>query len=245
MSWSFKNMHFQAAVLVALLLLLTGCASGPIGQAHGLQVVEAAEMPRPTVADFRASDQPYIVGPLDTLSIDILGYEEFRERSVQVDSSGRLSVPFAGVVEAAGHSPFEIEETIEAGLRRAYFKDPQVTVNLKETRSQIVTVEGDVREPGIYPVVRDMTLLRALAAAKGTTDTSRLENVMIFRTVNGQDLAGLYNVRAIRQGNYPDPQVYPDDLVVVSDSRARKLFKDFLQLAPLLSSPLVIALQNN
>lgn len=236
-------MRSHAAVLGAL--LLTACASGPVGQAAGLRLVETTEMPSPTIADFRASDQPYIVGPRDMLIIDILGYEEFRDRSVQVDSSGRLSVPLAGVIEAAGHSPNEIEEAIETGLRRAYFKDPQVTVNLKETVSQMVTVEGDVREPGIYPVVRDMTLLRALAAAKGTTDTSRLGNVMIFRTVNGQELAGLYNVSAIRQGNYPDPQVYPDDLVVVSNSRARRLFKDFLQLAPLLTSPLIIAFQNN
>jgi polysaccharide export outer membrane protein len=120
-----------------------------------------------------------------------------------------------------------------------------VTINMKKTQSQTVTVAGDVKEPGIFPLVGDMTLLRAIAAAKGTTDTSKLDNVVLFRTVNGQRMAALYNVKMIRKGNYEDPRIYANDLVVVDDSRARRIFKDFLQLAPLLSSPLIIALQNN
>jgi polysaccharide export outer membrane protein len=230
--------------VIAGSLLLGACVSdGPIAQAPGLNVVRSAEMPAPTAADFQPSEKPYLVGPLDTLIIDIMGYDDFKERNVQVDASGRVAVPMAGVIEAAGHSPGQIASEIEAGLRHSYFRNPHVTVNLKETESQTVTVEGEVTQPGIYPIVHDMTLLRALAAAKGSTDTSKLENVMIFRTVNGQSYAGLYNVKAIRQGNYADPRIYPNDTVVVSQSRARKLFKDFLQLAPLLSSPLIIALQ--
>jgi len=232
-------------LLLSSLPLLAACASdSQVGAAPGLHAVDAAELPPPTVADYRPAALPYLVGPLDTLSIDIAGLQDFKDREVQVDSSGRLSIPYAGVIEAAGHTPGEIANSIEALLGGGYFRNPHVTVNLKKTQSQTVTVEGDVKEPGIFPLVGDMTLLRAIAAAKGTTDTSKLDNVVLFRTVNGQRMAALYNVKMIRKGNYDDPRIYANDLVVVSDSRARKVFKDFLQIVPLLTTPLIIALQN-
>jgi polysaccharide export outer membrane protein len=63
--------------------------------------------------------------------------------------------------------------------------------------------------------------------------------------VNGQQLAALYNLQAIRRGVYDDPEVYANDVVVVGDSAARRLFRDALQVVPLLSTPLIIALQRN
>jgi polysaccharide export outer membrane protein len=233
-------------LLLLSALMLAACASNTrVGEAPGLHMVSGTEMPTPTLADYQPSEAPYLIGPLDTLTLDIAGLDEFKNREVQVDASGRLSVPYAGVIDAAGRTPTELAKGIEAALRTSYFREPHVTVNMKKTESQTVTVAGDVKEPGIFPVVGDMTLLRAIAAAKGTTDTSKLDNVVLFRTVNGQRMAALYNVKMIRRGNYEDPRIYANDLVVVDDSRARRIFKDFLQLAPLLSSPLIIALQNN
>ncbi|WP_196782026.1 hypothetical protein, partial [Salmonella enterica] len=73
-----------------------------------------------------------------------------------------------------------------------------------------------------------MTLMRAVATAKGTTEFAKLDDVVIFRTVNGQKMAALYNLKAIRQGAYDDPEVFANDVVVVGDSPARRLFKDIL-----------------
>ena len=132
---------------------------------------------------------------------------------------------------------------LESRLRGAYVRDPQVTVNLKETVSQVITVDGQVKEPGLYPVVGRMTLMRAVATAKGAAEFAKLEDVVIFRTVKGQKLAALYNLRAIRRGAYQDPEVFANDVVVVGDSKARRLFKDLLQIIPALSTPIVVALQ--
>ena len=118
-------------------------------------------------------------------------------------------------------------------------------MNLKETVSQVITVDGQVKKPGLYPVVGKMTLMRAVATAEGTAEFARLDDVVIFRTVKGQQLAALYNLKAIRRGNYQDPEVFANDVVVVGDSQARRLFKDALQIVPLLTTPLIIALQNN
>jgi len=58
-------------------------------------------------------------------------------------------------------------------------------------------------------------------------------------------MAGLYNLGAIRRGVYPDPAIYANDVVVVGDSPSRRLFKNLISLAPILSAPLIVLLQNN
>jgi polysaccharide export outer membrane protein len=121
-------------------------------------------------------------------------------------------------------------------------RDPQVTVNLQETVSQVIAVDGQVREPGLYPVIGRMTLMRAVATAKGLDEFARLDDVVVFRTVDGKKMAALYNIKAIRRGYYDDPEVYANDVVVVGDSMARRIFKDALQALPLVTTPLIYVL---
>lgn len=230
-----------AWMAVAAAALLSACATPEIGQDPGLEVVRQSALPAPTREDVLAADRPYLVGPFDKLTIDVFGVEELQNKEFQIDSSGRLSFPFVGTITAGGLTPQEISDVLTDRLRGRIIRDPQVTVNLKESMSQLVTVEGAVNQPGRYPVIGQMTLLRTIAIAKGTTDVARRESVLIFREVGGQRYAGAYNLAAIRQGNYPDPEVYPNDVVVVGDSPTKKLFRD---LSPLLVSPLVVLLQS-
>jgi polysaccharide biosynthesis/export protein len=216
---------------------------GP-GSLSDVQVVESDNLPEPTRLDLFEQNRPYLIGPFDKLTIDVFGIEELSKQEVQADAGGRISFPLAGIMQAAGKTPGELEEEIEARLRGQYVRDPQVTVNLKETVSQVVTVDGQVREPGLYPVIGKMTLMRAVAVAKGTAEFAKLDDVVVFRTVNGQKMAALYNLKAIRRGYYNDPEIFANDVVVVGDSTARRLFKDALQLVPLVTTPLVVALQN-
>ena len=92
-------------------------------------------------------------------------------------------------------------------------------------------------------VVGQLSLLQAMALSGGTTEYSKLNDVVIFRTVGGQRLAALYDLKAIRHGQYPDPEVFAHDVVVVGDNTARRLFKDLLQIVPLLTGPLIIAIR--
>lgn len=235
----------KVAVLLLPLLALTACA-GPraLGGDPEISVMEGNQLPAPERDDLYDQTRPYLIGPFDRLVIDVFGVQELSNKEVQTDASGRISFPLAGIVEASGRTPAEIELEIESRLRSRYIRDPQVTVNLKETVSQVITVDGQVREPGLYPVIGKMTLMRAVATAKGTSEFAKLDDVVIFRTVKGQQLAALYNLTAIRRGNYEDPEVFANDVVVVGDSQARRLFKDALQVVPLLMTPLIIALQN-
>jgi polysaccharide export outer membrane protein len=146
---------------------------------------------------------------------------------------------------AAGSTPEELAAAIETRLRENFMRDPHVTVNVKEANSQFVTVDGQVLQPGNYPVLGDMTLMRAVASARGLAEFASRDDVLILRTVNGQRYAGVYNLAAIRRGNYPDPEVYANDTVVVGDSAALRRMKDMITILPALTSPLIYLLGNN
>jgi polysaccharide biosynthesis/export protein len=234
--------------LLLAALIVSGCANSGarvLGGDANIKIVPGTEMPMPDRSDMNVSERPYLIGPFDKLLIDVFGIEELSKKEVQTDASGRISFPLAGVVEAQGRTPAEVEELLEAGLRAAFVRDPQVTVNLKETVSQVVTVDGQVREPGLYPVIGRLTLMRAVATAKGLSEFAKLDDVVVFRTVKGQDMAALYNLQAIRRGAYEDPEIFANDVVVVGDSQSRRIFKDALQVLPLLTTPLILLLQNN
>ena len=128
-------------------------------------------------------------------------------------------------------------------MRGRYVRNPEVTINIKSSVSQVVTIDGQVVEPGLYPVTNQMTLMRAIASAKGLSEFARQEEVVILRTVDGRRMAGLYNVDAIRRGEYDDPAIYANDMIVVGDSPQRRLFRDFVSLSPLLAGPLIAVLQ--
>ncbi len=227
---------------LALLCLvsLPACA-GPtiLGQSPDVTSVSNEGLPEPTRGDLLSSNRPYLIGPFDKLKIDVFGIDDL-SKEVQIDASGRLSFPLIGVVEASGLTPKELADQIEIRLQGQYVRKPEVTVNLEETVSQVITVDGQVDKPGLYPVIGRMTLMRAVATAGGTGEFAKLDDVVIFRTVGGQQLAGLYNMKAIRRGNYKDPEVFANDVIVVGDSQARRLFRDLIQASPFITTPLLI-----
>lgn len=201
-----------------------------------------SELPAPTRADLTAESRPYLIGPFDKLKIVVFGIDGL-DMEVQADAGARISFPLAGTLEAAGKTTTELAAEIAARLRQEYVRDPQVTVNLSETGSQLITVDGEVKEPGLYPVVGHMTLMRAVATAKGTSDEAKLSEVLLFRTVNGQKMLAVYNLKSIRRGVYSDPEVFANDVVIVGNSPARRLFKDLLAVSPALLTPLIYLLR--
>ena len=236
----FERMRKFCASL--LIVALSACAGHqPPVSSPSLTVVESTTLPAPNRADLTAADRPSLIGPLDTIQVDVFNVPDL-SREIQVDASGRISMPLVGTVEARGRTAQELAQAIETALRGRYVRDPEVTVNIRSSVSQVVTVDGQVIEPGLYPVTNQMTLMRAIASAKGLSEYARSKDVVILRTVDGRRMAGLYDVGAIRQGLYDDPPVYANDMIVVGDSPQRRLFRDFVSLAPLLAAPLVAIL---
>jgi polysaccharide export outer membrane protein len=234
-------MRYWLAV-AGLMLVLNGC-SGPrfVGRPD-LTIVQNSTLPPPTRADLSSQERAFVIGPLDQLAVDVFGLAEL-SRSVQVDASGQIFLPLAGGLPAAGRTPEELAGQIAARLRERHVRDPQVTVSIAQATSQSVTVDGAVDEPGIYPIVGRMTLMRAIARAKGVTEFAATNLVVVFRTVDHQRMAALYDLRAIRAGAYEDPEVYANDVVVVSESEARRLFNQILTASGAITAPLVAILR--
>jgi polysaccharide export outer membrane protein len=201
-------------------------------------------LPEPSVVDTLGRPRAYGVGPQDVLVVDVFGVDSLTDREIVVDGAGRISIPMAGSIDAAGRTPEELSGLI-AGRLRTYMRDPQVSVNVKEAVSQIVTVDGQVLQPGVYPILGDMTLTRAIASAKGLGEFAKQDDVVVLRTVNGQRYAGVYNIGAIRRGNYPDPSIYANDVVVVGDSATMRRLKDLIAVLPAITSPLIYILDGN
>lgn len=233
--------YFCAVLLPAI--LLTACVGRQPLQSNGqLTVVrDEALLPAPDRNDLIVGDRPSLIGPLDTIQVDVFNVPEL-SREMQVDASGRIAMPLIGTIDARGKTASELGSAIEDALRGRYIRNPDVTVNIRSSVSQVVTIDGQVVEPGLYPVTNQMTLLRAIASAKGLAEFAREGDVVILRTVNGRRMAGLYNIDAIRRGAYTDPAIYANDVVVVGDSPQRRMFRDLVSLAPLLAAPLIAIL---
>lgn len=228
-------------------LALAGCSNKtpPLASTPGTSIRVLAEMPRPTSSDVMRSGRAAFIGPFTELTIEVFGVQEL-QRDVMTDGAGRVSFPLVGTVDAIGKTPEELASIVQAGLAQRYVKNPKVTVNFKPSsnplafQSQAVSVDGQVMRPGLYPVVGQLTLQRAIAQAGGLTEFAKFDDVVVFRAVENENYAALYNIEAIRRGNYPDPEVFPGDIVIVGDSPARRRFAAILQASPLITTPLVV-----
>src|SRR6185503_2714179 len=119
-------------------------------------------------------------------------------------------------------------------LGERYLKNPQVSVVVANSASQKVTVEGEVAEPGVYDLKGTTTLLQTLALAKGETRSAKLNQVVIFRNVNGQRMGAVFDIAAIRTGKAADPQILGNAIVGVGFSKARRMWSDILNAVPII-----------
>ena len=171
----------RVTVGAMLAALLASCGGGRavIGGDPHLSVVPGNELPVPQRVDALAAATPYYVGPFDRLTIDVFGIEELSDRELQVDASGRISFPLVGLVQVNGKTPGEVESELAQRLAAAHIRDPQVTVNLKEAVSRVITVEGQVKKPGVYPVVGRLSLMGAIAKAEELA--AKIPNAVILQ----------------------------------------------------------------
>jgi len=233
----------NAGLALLLALSLSGCAKSLASNGLGgptVTRVDATELPGPDGQTGAAQGYVYKLGPLDKLVIDVLAIQ-LTDRKVTVDGSGNITLPVAGMVKVGGLTLGQATDEIAERLRQGHVRNPQVSVNLDDPVSSFVTVDGQVKKPGNYPVLPGLTLVRAVASAQGETDFAKTSEVVVRRNVKGQELIALYDLNALRAGKYADPPMYPGDVVTVGDSPARRLFQQIVSVAPLLVTPLVAA----
>lgn len=228
-------------------LTLAGCANNipPVASAPDSPVSLVQELPAPQAGDVVRSTRLTFIGPFSELRVEVFGVPDM-QRDIMADGEGNFAFPLVGNVAAAGKTPLAVSEEIRSKLAGRYVRDPQVTVNFKSStnplsvQSMAVTVDGQVNRAGAFPIVGRMTLMRAVAQAGGINEFAKLEDVVVFRDVGAQKYVGIYNLEAIRRGNYADPEIFPNDVIIVGDSPARRRFKDVLQALPAILSPVIL-----
>ncbi len=124
-------------------------------------------------------DDTYVIGDDDVLAINVWKELELT-RVVTVRSDGRISLPLAGEVQAAGRTPPQLEQEITNRLR-AFITDPQVTVIVQEIKSQKFNILGQVVKPGSYPFTTGMTVVDAVATAGGFKDFAKRKSIYVLR----------------------------------------------------------------
>ena len=121
------------------------------------------------------------LGPGDSVNIQVYGQPDMTTTAYVADD-GTLSVPLAGAVQIAGLSPSEASQRIEAALKNGHFLvDPHVTLAVLVSRSQRVSVLGQVGKAGIYPIESNMTIFDLLAQAGGALETGS-DVIFLLRT---------------------------------------------------------------
>jgi polysaccharide export outer membrane protein len=226
------NLSFRG-LLAALLgaLALAACQPSlkselPIGPA-AYQSINATTQPA-------AQTGPYLLRPGDRISVSVYQEQELNQPEITIDEAGMISLPLVGEVKAAGRSTGDLAAQIQQAYGQRYLRDPQVNVALKEARARTYSVEGEVAKPGQFVFEPGNTLLTAVAVAGSPLREAKLDEVLVFRNVNGQRMGGRFDLTAIRAGREPDPQILPGDVIVVGFSSLRGAYRDILQAAPLL-----------
>jgi polysaccharide biosynthesis/export protein len=175
----------------------------------------------------------YVIAPGDIVGLTVFGEPDLTLDKLPVDDAGNIQVPLIGAVQVGGLTPAKASSFIASRLGARFLRNPDVTLNVIEQTGQVVTVEGQVLKAGAYPVGRETTLLGAIALAQSPTRIAKLDEVVIFRTINTQRMAARFDVSRIRAGRDPDPQILGGDVVVVGFSQAKSIYRDVLQAAPL------------
>jgi len=121
----------------------------------------------------------YVVGPGDSLSIDLWGGVSQRLLRT-VDREGRLALPEVGPILVSGRTLGDVQQEVQHVLR-TQFRDVSADVSLQRLRTVRVYVVGDVSSPGAYDVSSLSTPLNALFAAGGVTQQGSLRRLQHYR----------------------------------------------------------------
>jgi polysaccharide biosynthesis/export protein VpsN len=187
---------------LACILILAGCATG--GSAGTSQATVGG----------KAADRP-MEGP-DALRVGELIVIEFsgvtdppprHEERIKID--GRITLPMVGSIQAAGKSRGELEEEIHKLYVPRFYQ--RLTVVLRN-EGRFFYVKGQVNNPNQFAYYKEMTLLKAIAAAGDFTDFAKKTRVQVTRA-DGRKLT-VNCIKALDDHKLDIP-IYPDDTIEV------------------------------
>jgi len=188
---------------VALLFATSGCRDG----------IVRTDIP----VSLDALNNQGVLGPLDVIDVRVFDEPEL-SGEYRIDADGTLTFPFLGAVTVAGLTPNEMSGRLTEGLAEGYLVQPVVSVFVKEVNSRRIFVLGKVEKPGAFPFSDGMTIVEAIAMAGGEDDGGALKRTKVARRVNGQEVKFTVDVNRITNGDAPDVELMPSDIIFVPSS---------------------------
>ena len=160
-----------------------------------------------------AQTESLTIGPGDMLHLKVLEAPEL-EQSSRVSDAGTLTLILGGKVPVAGLTPADAAIAIERVLVEGhYVLTPHVSVTTEQTATQNVTILGQVRTPGSYPIATPRPILDVLALAGGLNDLAQRKVTIQRRSTKERvDYVLSNSANAALDANVP---VYPGDTVLV------------------------------
>ncbi len=224
----FRALRRPAGALLGL-ALLAGCGAGRGGPVP--YNVENFGVPdTPAVATL---EEDYKIAPLDTIKVSVFQVPDL-SGEFEVDLTGNISMPLLGNVKAVDMTTSELDQRLTQQLGAKYLQKPDISVGIKSSTRRIVTVDGSVRNPGVFPVNGPVTLMQVIALAKGTDENANPRRVAVFRQIEGKRMAAAFDLTSIRRGEMEDPRIYTGDIVVVDGSNVKAIQREVLSALPIL-----------
>jgi polysaccharide biosynthesis/export protein len=162
----------------------------------------------------------------DRLRIVVFGEPDLSTLS-RIDARGNVNLYLVGDVHVAGLTINEAQQIIESAYRDGrYLRSPQVTVSVEDYAPRMVTVDGQVKNPGpiSLPTESTLTVYQAIIRAGGFTDIAKGSAVSITRIlpdgtkkVFTVDVDGLIRGRDRNRGNDDTLQLEPGDIIYVPE----------------------------
>jgi len=161
---TFRN----ASLILALVAVVT---LGALAQ----QVPSNVTLPNLAASSSRPSGQGmasggvFPIGLGDLIEVSVFDTPEMSGQ-LRVDPSGNVTMPLLGSIHVAGMRTDEAQKLIQQKLVSAELvKEPQVSVFIRDYATQGVSVWGEVKNPGVYPVLGNRRVSDVISMAQGTT----------------------------------------------------------------------------
>lgn len=172
----------------------------------------------------------------DVLDVNVFKVADLSAKNLTVESSGTISLPLVGAISVAGLSITQAEQKITQRLTE-FMQAPQVSISrTNKSIENRVTVEGEVRTPGVFPIKGYLSFLQAIALAQGLSEVGDSRTVYFYRDGNRH----LVNLDLVRNGTISDPILRGDDRIVVMKDPAKVREKKFLDYLPAVTAPFSI-----
>jgi len=149
----------------------------------------------------------YRLGSGDVITIVVLGEEDLKRERIRLSDAATISYPILGEIRLSGKTVSELERIIRDGLRGRYLVNPQVTVTINEYRH--FYINGQIKQPGGYPFVPGLTVLKAVSIAGGFHERAAHDKIFIVREDDPAHKRVQVDLNVA---------VYPGDIITVEES---------------------------